>query len=309
MLDQPVHTITLTPEALSVLESAPPPPCENPLTMLEWLRRIGLTVTGKFSCFASFADLIGSESGEIIIVGGGPSLTETVERIRAKKAAGAKILAINVSHDWLIERGIVPDYAMMGDAREWVDYITPRDDVKYILFSQVPEKTLERFIPFAANTFIAHTDPVMLPIGCSGADLMRTAYPGRVFSIFSFGVTVGITSITACEMMGFESSECHGFDSSMRDDGTYHAYKKPVEIGDKYDICLTNSAGGEQRRFLVNGALETQLRELQTMMSWVESGELKSVNGTWKMKVRVAGDGAFPWMVKCRPNAIFAVSN
>jgi hypothetical protein len=298
MLDETVCTV-----------EAAPPPCANPLTMLEWLRRVGLTMTGKFSCFRSFADLIGTESGEIVIVGGGPSLNDTVDRIREKKASGAKILAINVSHDWLIERGIVPDYAMMGDAREWVDYITPRSDVKYLLFSQLPEKTLERFITFAGNTYIAHTDPVMLPIGCTGADLMQTAYPGKVISVFSFGVTVGITALTACEMMGFDTAGCHGYDSSMKDDGTYHAYKKPVELGEKYEVALEALSSGEKRTFLVNGALELQLREFSKLMNWAGAGELKSSNGPWRMKIEVHGDGAFPWMVRSSPNSVFSVPN
>lgn len=298
MLDENLHAQSI------LFEEAPPPPCEAPLTMMEWLRRVGLTMTGKFSCFSSFADLIGTETGEIVIVGGGPSLKDTLEQVRIAKYNGAKILAINVSHDWLIERGIIPDFAMMGDAREWVDYITPRDDVKYLLFSQLPEKTLARFIPFAGNTFIAHTDP-MLPIGCSGAEMMGVLYPSKAISIFSFGVTVGITALTACEMMGFSVAKCHGYDSSMKADGTYHAYKKPVELGDKYEIGLENIATGENQKFLVNGALEMQLREFSKLMNWANDGELKSSNGPWKMKVEIYGDGALPWMVRSSPNPIF----
>lgn len=297
-----------------VLDLTSAPPVASPIDMWEWLRRFGQTQTGRFSCFPSFADLRDTETGTVVIVGGGPSLLNTLPRVREAQANGAKVFAVNASHDWLIAQGIVPDYATMGDARPWVDYITPRADVKYVLFSQLPGTTLERFLPFRANTFIAHNNP-NIPItdgGASAHDVVANLYPRnpdnlKPLSFFDFGITTGITSLSACDALGFDLGECHGFDSSLRADGTAYAYPKPVTMGESYNITIADSAG-HSATFLVRGVLEVQLREFERLMNLAEAGELSSADRPWRMKIRVAGEGAFPWMVRARPNSIFSVA-
>ena len=56
----------------------------------------------------------------ICIVGGGPSLADEVGALRRLIKRGAKVMAVNKSHDWLLKRGLPCDYAALLDPKEWV---------------------------------------------------------------------------------------------------------------------------------------------------------------------------------------------
>ena len=60
----------------------------------------------------------------VCIVGGGPSLIDEVGALRRLIKRGAKVMAVNKSHDWLLKRGLRCDYAALLDPKDWVaDYI------------------------------------------------------------------------------------------------------------------------------------------------------------------------------------------
>ena len=56
----------------------------------------------------------------LCIVGGGPSLADEVGALRRLIKRGAKVLAVNKSHDWLLARRLRCDYAALLDRKEWV---------------------------------------------------------------------------------------------------------------------------------------------------------------------------------------------
>ena len=58
----------------------------------------------------------GKQSRSVIIVGGGPSLQDNLPKLQFLKKYG-DIFALNGTHDFLIERGIVPDYLVLLDSR------------------------------------------------------------------------------------------------------------------------------------------------------------------------------------------------
>lgn len=84
----------------------------------------------------SVAALKGKYTGQkLIVCGGGASLERTLADIRRARRLSrrVKILAVNKTHDWLIEKGIVPDFGVMMDPRvHLVDYMTPRSGVTYL---------------------------------------------------------------------------------------------------------------------------------------------------------------------------------
>ena len=51
----------------------------------------------------------------LVVAASGPSIGNEVDRIRSLQSAGAHILAIRGAHDFLIDRGIIPNYALTID--------------------------------------------------------------------------------------------------------------------------------------------------------------------------------------------------
>ena len=68
---------------------------------------------------------------EISIVGFGPSLKKTWKQLRGD------LMVTNGAHDWLIERGIIPKYAMFFDASDvMTKFVNPHPDVTYLVASR-----------------------------------------------------------------------------------------------------------------------------------------------------------------------------
>ena len=58
-----------------------------------------------------------SPQGSVCLVGGGPSLVDTIDQLKVRHQNGAKVWAMNGSYDHLVGLGIVPDAMVMLDAR------------------------------------------------------------------------------------------------------------------------------------------------------------------------------------------------
>lgn len=82
-------------------------------------------------------------SGSLAVVGGGPSLADSLETIRN---FDGEVWCINDSHDYLIERGIVPDsVAYMEVAPNFPRYIDhPHKDVRYLWASHCDPEGIRR---------------------------------------------------------------------------------------------------------------------------------------------------------------------
>ncbi len=77
-------------------------------------------------------------AGTLAVVASGPSVSGELETIRRMQMEGTPIVAIKDSHDWLIERGVIPDYAFAVDPQEhrWDCFKLKHPDVHYIIASQ-----------------------------------------------------------------------------------------------------------------------------------------------------------------------------
>lgn len=107
-------------------------------------------VTASFelpSEYRSLAELRGIHGGKnFVILGSGPSINDTLPELLDLVAKGAKIIAINAAHDWLLAKGITPHFGLMADPKPWVvDYQTPTAGVKYLIASQCDPSVFERF--------------------------------------------------------------------------------------------------------------------------------------------------------------------
>ena len=65
-----------------------------------------------------------AHDGVVLLCGGAPSLADSVDELRWRQELGQKIVAINNTARWLVDRGLLPDYQFMIDALpQSADYV------------------------------------------------------------------------------------------------------------------------------------------------------------------------------------------
>jgi len=91
--------------------------------------------------YIKFADLMGTKSGAVSVVGSGPSLKANWKKLRD---SGTDIIACNASCQFLLERGVVPQYMFCFDADPlMLEFITPHQDITYFMASRCPPRAFE----------------------------------------------------------------------------------------------------------------------------------------------------------------------
>lgn len=159
----------------------------------------------------------------VAIVGGGPSLDDTIPELLELIAAGAKVMAVNKTHDDLLARGIKPTFGVMSDPKDWVaGYQTPTPGVINLLCSQCHDDTFERFKDHG-DTFIWHSlgDEDDYPWLLERGRALETA----VLAVEGISTTGG-RCIDLAGVLGFRDLHLFAFDCSSRDNRMY-AYDKP----------------------------------------------------------------------------------
>ena len=216
-----------------------------------------------------------NHDGHIIIVGGGPSLTDKVEEIRAMQGFGHKILALNNVHDWLIERGIIPDACVLLDARkENAEFVkNARDDVIYYVASQCHKDV---FKALRGKSVIVYHNAT------EGAQETLEPITQGDLHLLGGGTTVGMKAIVIARFIGYRNFHLYGFDSSYREAG--HAYPQPANDADRVlDIHC------EGKDFKCAPWMVTQAND------FVELAGMLSDQGC---TIIVAGDGLIPHIAR-----------
>lgn len=187
----------------------------------EYLDRIR---RGQRAGFKSFAQICNSESGVVCIVGGGPTLQDEVGALRRLIKRGAKTIAVNKSHDWLVKRGLPCHYAALLDPKEWVkDYITlnySKDtkrkagklwaDPKYLIASQCHDAVLDKFKP-ERNAYLWHAGA-----GLGEAELLKQEFAGEEHAYVPGASVIGIRAGWLAYALGFREIHFFGIDGSAK---------------------------------------------------------------------------------------------
>jgi len=91
--------------------------------------------------YIPFTELVNTKSGAVAIVGSGPSLKTNWQRL---KDFDGDIIACNAACQFLLEKGIVPQYMMCFDADELVlNFFTPHPEITYLIASRCVPKVFE----------------------------------------------------------------------------------------------------------------------------------------------------------------------
>lgn len=229
-----------------------------------------------------------------IICGSGPSLN--ADHVQQAQEAGARVIVINTSHDWLIERGVIPDFSIMLDPTERVaGYQTPNRRVTYLLGTTCAKSTWMRFLSVGIRPrfFV----PIMTD---TQHDTIARQHPTRNICYIAGGVTVGMRAVHIAGWLGFQDIEIHGFDSCYApgknglDKTGLYAQDKPSTHHDSREITVVSKRTGDKFTCISNGSMSRQAISFKSMIDTLPDSEVHGRVG--QIRVLVSGDGLIPWM-------------
>ncbi len=141
------------------------------------------------------------------IAGGGPSIADTYKELTGY------VGAVNKSHDWLLEKGVVPNACCILDPLPvMAEAVTPHKDVTYLIASCCDPALFDKLRGYRVGLWHAS----------NFADEM-SVLKGRDSLLLGGGTTVSLRWLNIGYVCGFRSFHIHGVDSSAKD-GRHHAY-------------------------------------------------------------------------------------
>ena len=184
--------------------------------------------------------------GEAVIVGGGPSLKDSIEDIREYQMHGGTVFAMNAASQYLREHGIVVEYQCIIDAKEETAGLVDPLAIDHLFGSQVDPKTMDS----VDSPIVWHLD-----IG----DIEQYFPEDRVkkggYVLLGGGAAVGNSSMCAAYALGFRKLHIFGLDSCHKN-GESHAYSQDMNMfiptidvewaGKKYTSSVAMKAQAEK---------------------------------------------------------------
>lgn len=215
---------------------------------------------------------------EVAVCGGGPSLLECIPELRALIKRGGKIIAVNRTHDFLLN---LPKSHGVPWIKPWAgilleplpraaEYQTPTSGVRYYLGSQCAPETFDKFNRSERYIWHAASKPELLE--CLTTEEKRLVVP-------PVGSTCGLRAVMLAYMLGFRTIHMFGFDSCYRSEdmmnGVYgpsgspslHAYEKPETIHDVKELVVKGFDDGD-RTYWGNGNMLAQADEFNRFVAF-----------------------------------------
>ena len=211
-------------------------------------------------------------SENLILVGGGPSVSDHLADIMALKKEGGKIIAINAASQWLHARGLEVDWQLTCDAKDETATLVDPKANGHLFASQVSPLTMDR----VSNPIVYHLDTP----GCEDNFPPDKRRRGG-YGLFNGSASSGVVALPVGYGLGFRKFHVFGFDSSHRGDKS-HAYAQDMN---KVIPNMTVEWCGTT--YLASITMKAQAERFQIM-----GQHLKQLGCT----VEVYGDGLLPHM-------------
>lgn len=213
----------------------------------------------------------------VCIVGGGPTLSGSVNAIRVMQSFGYEVWALNNVHDYLLDNGITPDVMVMCDAREQnkIFVSRPTHETRYYIASQCSPSVFDRL--YGKPVYLYHN-------ATAGAqEVIEKCSNKSTFHLIGGGTTVGMQAIALANFMGYRHFHLFGMDSCYMD-GEGHAYPQAMNDNDQ-----TMEVMCEGRTFVCAPWMTAQATDFQTLLSML-------INDGCTMTI--SGDGFLSWIGK-----------
>ncbi len=198
--------------------------------------------------------------GRAVIVGGAPSIKNHLKAIRKlSKDENNCIFAINWTHTWLLQNGVVPDATVFFeiDAEPETVLKNAHKDVTYFICSHCHKKTFDDLKEF--NRVLWHTPPNSE----IEAETSKELFPGANY--IGGGISSFTRTITVALHMGYRDFDLFGCDSSFPDDKTHvDGYETIMDAKtDTIEIHAKAEGSNETRKFKTLGYLALQVEEFK----------------------------------------------
>lgn len=204
------------------------------------------------------------------LVGGGPSLEGSVGRIRGD------VFALNNTHDYLIQRDIIPDYHVVLDSRpENAAFVkNPNSKVEYLISAFCHPDVFDALYGYNVTLWMADMEGV--------GKIVKDIEKGPVVLVGG-GATVGMKAMYLAYLMGYRKFDFVGFDSCYDGDRN-HAYSQPLNDGEP---TIDVTAAG--KTFRCAPWMAKQAQEFKN-----QSRKLAGLG----CELTVHGYGLIPWIVQ-----------
>jgi len=206
-------------------------------------QNVAINIKRKLPRFLDRADICMLRSDPIAIVAGGPSVKRHLDKIRSFKW----IMAAGSSHDYLLNNGIVPSFALATDSKlETCDYYKiPHRDTVYLIASVCPPRLFNRLSRRRCRINLWHFNEQVDP----------EHYRGERAT--GWGCMVGVVAIQMALWLGFQHQHYFGYDCSLdRESFETHAYAVSAEERAGIWEQVTEAEVGEEKtKWLTTTAL------------------------------------------------------
>jgi uncharacterized Rossmann fold enzyme len=193
-----------------------------------------------------------AKSGAILLVASAPSVKGQLELIKKMKAAGSPIVAIKGAHDWLIDNGVIPDYALAIDPQEHrIAFYKPQPNVHYMIASQCH--------PAMFDNLDGYQVTLWHPYVKKGQDRPKNCM------LIGGGTTSGLRAISLFYVLGYRQFELFGFDS-CNDGELLRVNGEGLKEGDKLIEVKIDPQG---ETFYCNTAMALQAEHFQTYYDYL----------------------------------------
>lgn len=192
--------------------------------------------------------------GSVVIVGGGPSMKDSLKAIKDHRRRGAKIVTVNNALNYLHDRGLTPDVHVMLDAREENAEMVRNapKNVRYFLASQVHPAVFEALSEH--EVIVWHNG---MGSGEELAEILKPWWDERPIALVPGGGTVGLRAINLCWLSGYRKIHLYGFDSCYHED-QHHAYPQSLNDGEATQEVVLGEKRYKAARWMIRQAVEFQ---------------------------------------------------
>lgn len=227
------------------------------------------------------------QGDRVILVGGGPSLDDTLDELRDLYFDGAKVVTVNGAYQWCIDRNIRPSAQIVLDARpenaRFVD--PPLTQCKYLVASQCAPETWAR-LDGRPNVRIWHAvapdNPTLRPV-------LDKYYLGQWMPTPG-GTTVIMRAVLLMRAQGFLRFDLFGVDSCFMGN-RHHAYSQPENDADRAMPVRIHPTGHPEASRVFECA-PWMIKQLECFLQMIR------LHGSHFL-LNVHGDGLLAYALKC----------
>ena len=240
----------------------------------------------------------GTNDREIMLIGGGPSLTQFADEIKQRRADGVHAVTFNGAYHWARERGVWPVNQMVVDARAFNARFThPPDPACMYFIASICHPSVLEGLP-RDRTWLYHAMPGLIK------DVLDEHYGAGGWHAVPGGSSVLLRAIPLFRMLGYRRMHLYGCDSclvaadgrteySRGAGGTatmlHHAYAQPENESSLVIPVTVGAPGvGSDRIFWCHPWMISQAQEFLYL--------IRTIGDTFELEVH--GDGLLAHLLR-----------